>query len=259
MPPTIHLGSLGVYVAQWQKIIGAMADGIFGKQTELATKSWQTVHGLVADGVVGPKTWAAAGQTPTIPPPSFIDNIPFIKARYYTKHYSPRQIELIIIHVTQNQERPGTAKALAQWATQPMPPKKEVSWHFIADSMDLIQGVDENDEAWHAGRVNGYTIGIEHVGMSDQTIEQWNDDFSTSELLRTAKLCATLCMRHNLSVQRPSLDAIRNRTARGIVGHWDITKAFEIYGGHTDPGFNFPWDNYLQNIQHNYNNLKTNS
>jgi N-acetyl-anhydromuramyl-L-alanine amidase AmpD len=257
MPPTIRIGSQGVYVVQWQKILGIKDDGIFGRITFLATKIWQSEHNLVADGIVGPKTWCCAGLAPTIPPPSFLDGIQFIPAKYYTKFSGIRKIDVIIIHVTQNKEQPNTAKGLAHWATQYMPPKKEVSWHFIADNTQIIQSVSENDIAWHCGRVNGYSIGIEIVGMSDQTVEQWHDDYSENELLHTAKLCAILCMRHNLPVQRPSLDEVRNKTARGILGHWDITEAFKIDGGHSDPGFNFPWNEYLQTINHNYNNLKT--
>jgi N-acetyl-anhydromuramyl-L-alanine amidase AmpD len=257
MPPTIHIGSLGVFVKQWQKIVGTKDDGIFGKMTLMATKLWQTSHSLVADGIVGPKTWAMAGMTPTIRPPSFIEDIPFIPAKYYTKYSGVRQIDLILIHVTQNQERPNTAIGLAEWAKSgDMPKGKEVSWHFIADNAHIIQSISENNIAWHAGRVNAYSIGIEIVGMSNQSIEEWEDNYSDSELLHTAKLCAILCMRHNLPVQRPTINAIRDKTGRGIAGHWDITKAFAIKGGHIDPGFNFPWDNYLQTIKHNYDSLK---
>jgi len=62
MPPpkTIRRHSRGPAVATWQQIIGTVADGIFGPNTEAATKKWQEAHGLVADGIVGPKTWGAA-------------------------------------------------------------------------------------------------------------------------------------------------------------------------------------------------------
>ncbi len=62
MPPpkTLRKHSRGPEVAVWQQIIGAAADGIFGPNTETATKVWQAVHGLKADGIVGPKTWGVA-------------------------------------------------------------------------------------------------------------------------------------------------------------------------------------------------------
>jgi len=65
-PPTIRFGSagtiLGPYVQAWQRILGVVADGIFGKMTLAATRIWQRDHGLVDDGVVGPLTWARANE-----------------------------------------------------------------------------------------------------------------------------------------------------------------------------------------------------
>ncbi|WP_211657462.1 peptidoglycan-binding domain-containing protein [Paracoccus alcaliphilus] len=33
-------------------------DGIFGPQTEAATRQFQCANGLSADGIIGPKSWA---------------------------------------------------------------------------------------------------------------------------------------------------------------------------------------------------------
>lgn len=55
-------------IKKWQGIIGVKPDGIFGYNTDIATRSWQAGHGLTVDGVVGPNTWASANVTgaPTI-------------------------------------------------------------------------------------------------------------------------------------------------------------------------------------------------
>lgn len=58
--PTLRFGSMGPLVAEWQRIIGVAADGIFGRVTERETRAWQAQEGLVADGVVGPRTWSKA-------------------------------------------------------------------------------------------------------------------------------------------------------------------------------------------------------
>lgn len=55
---TIKRGSSGPLVAEWQRILGLVADGQFGPATEVATKQWQQIHGLAGDGIVGPATWA---------------------------------------------------------------------------------------------------------------------------------------------------------------------------------------------------------
>ncbi len=56
---TIRKGSKGKGVRIWQIIVGVEADGIFGSDTETATKVFQRTHGLTADGIVGPKSWKA--------------------------------------------------------------------------------------------------------------------------------------------------------------------------------------------------------
>ncbi len=57
--PTIKKGSIGKAVKIWQIIIGVAADGIFGAQTETATKKFQKKYNLVIDGIVGKNTWKA--------------------------------------------------------------------------------------------------------------------------------------------------------------------------------------------------------
>lgn len=60
--PTIRRGSSARAVKVWQAVLGFSGkdvDGIFGPNTEAATRDFQRNHGLVADGIVGPKTWKA--------------------------------------------------------------------------------------------------------------------------------------------------------------------------------------------------------
>jgi peptidoglycan hydrolase-like protein with peptidoglycan-binding domain len=64
---TIQKGSTGPDVVLWQKILGITADGIFGPNTDISTRTWQIQYGLPADGVVGPKTWAAAQGAAGLP------------------------------------------------------------------------------------------------------------------------------------------------------------------------------------------------
>lgn len=76
--PTLKEGSRGVDVAEWQRIVGATPDGIFGAATTAKTKAWQASRGLIADGIVGPKSWAEAyrttpGVSNALPPLQSID------------------------------------------------------------------------------------------------------------------------------------------------------------------------------------------
>lgn len=51
-------GSRGEFVKMVQKIVGVLADGIFGAKTKAAVIAWQRAHSLSADGIVGPATWS---------------------------------------------------------------------------------------------------------------------------------------------------------------------------------------------------------
>ena len=61
----LKVGSRGKQVKDLQEFLGADADGIFGKGTEVAVKEWQAANGLVADGLVGRATWDAMGLADT--------------------------------------------------------------------------------------------------------------------------------------------------------------------------------------------------
>ena len=58
--PTIRRGDAGPAVEEWQRVVCATPDGIFGARTERLTMDWQAAHGLAPDGIVGPRTWRAA-------------------------------------------------------------------------------------------------------------------------------------------------------------------------------------------------------
>jgi peptidoglycan hydrolase-like protein with peptidoglycan-binding domain len=64
----IKRGSKGLAVQLWQNFLLmngysiGLADGNFGRNTEIGTKDFQKKKGLKTDGVVGPKTWSFVPQ-----------------------------------------------------------------------------------------------------------------------------------------------------------------------------------------------------
>jgi N-acetyl-anhydromuramyl-L-alanine amidase AmpD len=245
IPKTIRLGSQGPEVEQWQKIVGATADGVFGAGTESKTRIWQTVHGLDADGIVGPRTWdkALGIQSPAPPSPA---PYPFVEAKHYNRGRKGGRIDLIVIHTMEAPEKPTTAESVAAWfASADAPP---ASAHFCIDQDSIVQCVRESDTAWHAPGANHNGIGIEHAGYARQTPAEWADEASTSMLRLSATLVADLCRRYDIPVERPSVDALKSG-ARGIVGHIDCTNAFSGGRGHVDPGPNFPFDRFFAMVR----------
>jgi len=57
--PMLRFGSVGPAVVRLQRLLGIVADGIFGPQTQRAVLRYQRNHGLQVDGIVGPQTWGA--------------------------------------------------------------------------------------------------------------------------------------------------------------------------------------------------------
>jgi peptidoglycan hydrolase-like protein with peptidoglycan-binding domain len=72
---TIKLQSRGSDVKKWQEFLKSKRyritpDGVFGPQTEKATKNIQRKNKLKADGVVGPNTWKLMGNNIVEKPPT---------------------------------------------------------------------------------------------------------------------------------------------------------------------------------------------
>ena len=65
-------------VKEWQTRIGATADGIFGPDTDAATRAMQADLGVKVDGIVGPKTRAAATPAPAPEPENEEDGMLFV-------------------------------------------------------------------------------------------------------------------------------------------------------------------------------------
>jgi peptidoglycan DL-endopeptidase CwlO len=58
----LRMGSRGPAVAEVQRSLGIVVDGIFGPKTRAAVLAFQRSHGLLVDGIVGPQTRGALFQ-----------------------------------------------------------------------------------------------------------------------------------------------------------------------------------------------------
>ena len=124
------------------------------------------------------------------------------------KSYRP---EAVVIHIMD-----GTLGGTDSWFANTT---SQVSAHYgIGKNGEVHQYVQENDSAWHAGRVdapvwkliklnvnpNLYTIGIEHEGKPDDV---WTDAMKQS----SATLIREICQRWQIPIDR-----------NHIVGHFEI-------------------------------------
>lgn len=175
---------------------------------------------------------------------SLVIPIKFLRARKGT--WSPgradRDIRLICLHASQGREVATGAEGLQSWSSGVNAP--EASWHFAVDVDSITQSVELHDVAWHAGQINGFSVGIEQVGMSEQTAEQWDDRFSRGTLENVANLIALLCGIYDIPIVHCPNPRAPN--ASGVCTHYDVTKAYGVKGGHWDPGPNYPLARVLE-------------
>ena len=168
-----------------------------------------------------------------------------IRCKYATVGRNGAKITQIVIHTMESPEKPDTAESVARWFAGPTAPKSSI--HVCVDSNSAVRCLPDTDTAWHSGvwAVNVRSLGVELAGTAKQSKQQWHDQYSTSELHQAAKVVAAWCKQYNIPVVHLSPAAVKAGKA-GICGHNDVTKAFNVVGGHTDPGPNFPWPDFLQ-------------
>jgi len=171
----------------------------------------------------------------------------FIQARNYTPCPGGREVRLVVIHTMESSEKPGTARAVAKWFAGASAP--QASAHYCVDATEIVQCVGELDIAWGAPGANRQGIHVEHAGKAAQNAVEWDDEPSRAMLALSAQCVAGICLRWDIPIVRPSLTEIA-AGAKGIVGHWDVTRAFPAAkGSHVDPGPSFPWLSYLEQVR----------
>jgi hypothetical protein len=249
--PQLRLAVSVAEVGNWQRFLNTIGvrdyqgqplkdDEQYGVKTASAARRFQVDRKLQPSGVVDELTRKFA----------IVEGfIPFVQAKHADIHFPNKNgiRRLIVIHTMENPEKPYQAENVALWfagRTQAAAPA--ASAHFCIDEDSLVQCVRETDDAWHAGPVNGYSIGIEHAGYANQNAGQWEDTYSLAVLWRSAKLASALCKRYNIPVEHVTQESLKNGTAHGFCGHVDVTMALNGGKGHTDPGPNFPWAHYLE-------------
>jgi len=181
---------------------------------------------LVCLGLLGLLAPAAQAASPVARPPvTWLRG----KGNYTEAARTPRAIDYVVVHATE-----GSFWGSVSWLRNH---RSHCSAHYvISRDGTIIQLVHQSDIAWHAGnrRVNRHSIGIEHVGVTDDPA-----GFSAAEYRSSARLVAYIARRSLLPIDR-----------RHIIGHSEVPDPADpsMLGGrdhHTDPGRYWNWPLYL--------------
>lgn len=174
----------------------------------------------------------------------------FRQAKWFTRG-RPAVPRLWVVHDEEYPERPDSAEQVQAFFANGSGGRK-ASAHACVDNNSVAGCVEWSDQAYHAGHgpTNRVSIGVEHSGYAHQTRAEWLDPYGIAMLDRSARLYAEVGWgKYRIPPRRVTGAALRAAVAGagpgGICGHGDITAAFSISGGHTDPGPQFPWDHYL--------------
>lgn len=163
-----------------------------------------------------------------------VPGIPYVQGRNHSTDQDGRKYA-VAVHNTSND---ASAEAEAQNGTHRT---DKVSAHFYVDNNSVVQSLDTDDRAWHAGSDEGNdnAIAVEITGVNGWSRAQWLANVAWDQL---GRVLAEVCRHHDIPVRRVAAGAMKaDPRARGFYSHDAMRVA---WGGttHTDPGPNFPWD-----------------
>ena len=154
-----------------------------------------------------------------------------ISQNCFRKHEGERKIDFLILHHLQANSIAETLEALEY---------HQVSAHFLIDKNGkIVQLVDENDVAFHAGVSfwNGFEgLNINSIGIEFVNSDPFSNNFSHEQMLAGVDLASYLINKYNIQ-------------SRYLLGHSDI--AYNSTSGFLDrkqdPSHLFDWEFLAKN------------
>lgn len=174
------------------------------------------------------------------------DRWPVVKARWFTAlpPTQARHVRVLVIHDMEAPETAHTAEDVARYFATT---DTKASAHVCVDNDSVVQCVPDSDVAWAAPGCNSDGIQIEMAGYGNQSTAQWEDAYGQQLLDRAADVAAQYCLKYDLPAVHLT-NAELSAGARGIVGHAQVSAVY-LESDHTDPGPNFPWDDFMARVR----------
>lgn len=170
--------------------------------------------------------------------------MPECSEKYKAVHHGgtrpARQIRLIVLHSTEG----GTAEGAAGWFANPA---SGGSAHIVLDNDKCFRTLPDDVIPWGAqgDRANEDGLHLELAGFAKWSRDEWMANRGT--LKRGAAVVSIWANRYGIPLKFLNDVDLRRlgNTARGVTTHAALTKAFNVAGGHTDPGKDFPLDIFM--------------
>ncbi len=158
------------------------------------------------------------------------------------RHYGGyrTQKKLLVVHCTAN-----TASARDEAGYAQRRPDS-VSSHYYVDDRELVQSLNTDLVAWHAGNTEGNNggIGYEFTGHVTWSRSRWLAD--PDDIHAAARQMARECRHWDIPARWLTVAQLR-AGAKGLTTHDDVRRAWG--GSHTDPGPGFPRDVLLDAVK----------
>lgn len=233
----LHFGSGSDGLESMVGNVSVNNDGLFGYIGRVAGNIFSAVptsvkRAVAISGVAGLLYLGVAcgGQatSPSLPPTgpsvqvveesqtdySLAEWMPADQSNYRLANRKKGDINLIVIHTTEA----TTLESTISWFKNP---DSDVSSHYlIGPKGKIIQMVREKDIAWHAREYNDISIGIEHVGKTN------NPNWAAKEMYQaSAELVRHLTQEYGIPRDRSHIkghDELHNKTDPGKFWDWDL-------------------------------------
>lgn len=162
--------------------------------------------------------------------------------RWYTATRTRKKY--IMIHATAND---ASAEAEASYAKRR---PDRVSSHYYVDDDSIVQSLDTDYRAWHAGNREGNdrAIAYELTARNMNVGRAWWVDLDNIEWPLMVAAIARDCREHGIAPRNLTVAELREGRLTGFCMHFEGNEA---WGGsdHTDPGPNFPMNHLVNQVQ----------
>lgn len=162
--------------------------------------------------------------------------------RWFTNQKTRKKY--VMIHATANN---ATAENEASYAKRR---PDSTSSHYYVDDDSIVQSLDTDLRAWHAGNTEGndHAIAYELTAQNVNVGRAWWLDTDNIEWPLFADQVAKDCEAHGITPRTLTDAQLRVGSMTGIITH---VQGNRVWGGsdHTDPGPNFPMDYLVSQVK----------